>query len=147
MDVHVSDILRHKGNDVVSIESSATVLDAIKRMVEHNVGSILVRDGQKLAGIFTERDYLRRVTLEGREAAETKVTDVMTDKLVFVEPGSSVRDCMAIMSQKKIRHLPVMAGNELAGVLSIGDCVRAMSDDAQADVQYLTDFITGRYPG
>jgi CBS domain-containing protein len=147
MEMHVSDILRHKGNLVVSIDRSATVYQAIEHMVEENVGSILVSDESQIVGIFTERDYLRRVTLRGRRAENTLIEDVMTTELIYVEPTFSVGECLAIMTRQKIRHLPVMHEGELCAVISIGDCVRAISDDAQANVQYLTDFITGRYPG
>lgn len=147
MEMHVADLLRHKQGSIVSIESDATVLEAIERMVAHNVGSILVTASNDLAGIFTERDYMRRVTLEGKHAEDTRISDVMTSDLMFVEPHFTVGECLAIMTRRKIRHLPVFDEGELAGVISIGDCVRAISDDAQANVQYLTEYITGRYPG
>jgi CBS domain-containing protein len=147
MEMHVSDILRHKGNHVVQVERDHTVYQAIERMVDENVGSILITDGGQVVGIFSERDYLRRVTLQGRRAEDTRVDDVMTTELIYVEPSFTVGECLSIMSRQKIRHLPVVSDGELCGVISIGDCVRAISDDAQANVQYLTEFITGRYPG
>lgn len=147
METHVSDILRHKGNNVVQIERDLSVYQAIERMVDENVGSILVTDNGSVVGLFSERDYLRRVTLQGKRAEDTRVEDVMTTELIYVEPAFTVGACLAIMSRQKIRHLPVISDGELCGVISIGDCVRTISDDAQANVQYLTEFITGRYPG
>jgi CBS domain-containing protein len=103
---HVSDILDEKGSDVLSIEGEATVFDAIKRMVEANVGSLLVLEGGKLAGIVTERDYLRRVALEGRTEKETPVRDIMSAPLVYVTPETSLDECMGVMTERRIRHLP-----------------------------------------
>lgn len=142
----VSDILRRKGVSVVTISQEATVFNAIEKMVEHNVGSILAMEDDEIAGIFTERDYLRRIVLQGRTSRETRVRDVMTRDVVYVEPSESVKQCLAIMTQQKIRHLPVMEDGELVGVVSIGDCVKEISRGAEANVRYLTDYITGKYP-
>lgn len=143
----VSDILRHKADRVVTIKKSATVYEAIERMVENNVGSIIVVDEGETAGIFTERDYLRRIVLRGRTSKDTLIAEVMTKDIVYVDPSFTVKQCLAIMTKQKIRHLPVLDDGKLIGVISIGDCVKELSRDAEANVQYLTDFITGRYPG
>lgn len=143
----VSDILRHKADHVVTIDRSATVYEAIERMVENNVGSIIVLDEGETAGIFTERDYLRRIVLRGRTSKDTQIGEVMTKDIVYVDPSFTVKQCLAIMTKQKIRHLPVLDDGKLIGVVSIGDCVKELSRDAEANVQYLTDFITGRYPG
>lgn len=146
MQLRAGDILKHKGGDVVTIEATATVYEAIARMVDNNVGSILVMQEDALAGIFTERDYLRRIILQGRTSKETRIADAMTAEVVTVDPGVHVQDCMAIMTQKKCRHLPVLDEGRVVGVVSIGDCVKEISKEAQARVQDLTAYITGAYP-
>lgn len=140
------DILRRKGSRVVSIPRAATVYEAIEKMVESNVGSIVVLDEGIICGIFTERDYLRRIVLRGRTSRDTTIDEAMTEEVIFIDPSQSVKECLAIMTQQKIRHLPVVDGGELMGIVSIGDCVKELSEDAQARVRYLTDFITGQYP-
>ncbi len=139
----VSDILDEKGNEALSIEGDATVLDAIKRMVEANVGSLLVTEGGKLAGIVTERDYLRRVTLEGRDEKETPVREIMTPELVYVTPDTSLDECMAVMTERRIRHLPVLGEDrEVVGVVSIGDLVKFRSNKQSVQIRLLTDYIS-----
>lgn len=139
----VSDILDEKGNEALSIEGDATVLDAIKRMVEANVGSLLVMESGKLTGIVTERDYLRRVTLEGRDEKETPVREIMTSELVYVTPETSLDDCMAVMTERRIRHLPVLAEDrEVVGVVSIGDLVKFRSKKQSVQIRLLTDYIS-----
>jgi CBS domain-containing protein len=140
---HVSDILDEKGSAVLAIEADATVFDAIKRMVEANVGSLLVFEGGKLAGIVTERDYLRRVTLEGRTEKETPVRDIMTSPLVYVTSETSLDECMAVMTARRIRHLPVLADDrEVLGLVSIGDLVKYRSKQQDVQIRLLTDYIS-----
>ena len=139
----VSDILDEKGSEALAIEGDATVLDAIKRMVEANVGSLLVTAGGKLAGIVTERDYLRRVTLEGRDEKETPVREIMTSELVYVTRETGIDECMAVMTERRIRHLPVLdEGREIAGVVSIGDLVKFRSKQQSFQIKLLTDYIS-----
>ena len=139
----VASILEAKGSDVLRIEGSATVLDAIKRMVEANVGSLLVFEGGKLAGIVTERDYLRRVTLEGRDETKTPVREIMTAPIVYVTPDTSIDECMAVMTERRIRHLPVLTDDrDVAGVVSIGDVVKFQTKQQTAQIRLLTDYIT-----
>jgi len=139
----VAKILEEKGGDVLSIDASVTVFDAIKRMVEANVGSLLVTEGGKLSGIVTERDYLRRVTLEGRKETETPVREIMTSPLVYVTPETSIEECMAVMTERRIRHLPVMGENrETLGVVSIGDVVKFQSKQQSFHIKLLTDYIS-----
>jgi CBS domain-containing protein len=139
----VSDILDEKGSGALTIEGDATVLDAITRMVESNVGSLLVTESDKLAGIVTERDYLRRVTLEGRDEKETPVREIMTSELVYVTPDTSIDECMAVMTERRIRHLPVLSeGQEIAGVISIGDVVKFRSKQQDVQIRLLTDYIS-----
>jgi CBS domain-containing protein len=140
---HVSDILDEKGREVLSIEGEATVFDAIKRMVEANVGSLLVLEGGKLTGIVTERDYLRRVALEGRTEKETPVRDIMSAPLVYVTPDTSLDECMGVMTERRIRHLPVLVDErEVVGVVSIGDVVKYRSKRQDVQIRLLTDYIS-----
>jgi CBS domain-containing protein len=139
----VASILEAKGTDVLKIEGSATVLEAIKRMVDSNVGSLLVLEGGKLAGIVTERDYLRRVALEGREENETPVREIMSAPLVYVTPDTSIEECMAVMTERRIRHLPVLdEDRDVAGVISIGDVVKYQSKQQSVQIRLLTDYIS-----
>jgi CBS domain-containing protein len=140
---HVSDILEEKGGDVLQIEASATVLDAIKLMVDSNVGSLLVTENGKLIGIVTERDYLRRVTLEGRTERDTSIGEIMTSPLVYVTPDTSIDECMAVMTERRIRHLPVLTEDrDVAGIVSIGDLVKFRSKQQSFQIKLLTDYIS-----
>jgi len=140
----VSDILEGKGREVLRIDASATVYDAIVRMVEGNVGALLVYEGDRLAGIVTERDYLRRVTLQDRDERTTPVGEIMTAELVFVGPEASVEECMAVMTDRRIRHLPVVTDErEVVGLVSIGDVVKFQSREQSVQIRFLTEFISG----
>ena len=141
---HVSDILDAKGHDVRRIDGSATVLDAVKSMVEGNVGALIVTEGGQLAGIVTERDYLRRVTLEGRDERTTPVREIMSAPFVYVAPEVTIDECMAIMTERRFRHLPVLANErELVGIVSIGDVVKFQSQEQGVQIKFLTEFISG----
>lgn len=142
----IADVLARKGARVHTIAPTDTVFDAVKRMVELNTGSLLVVDGREVCGIITERDYLRRIVLEGRTSKSTRVAEIMTDRVVIVEPGTDVQEAMAIMTGRRIRHLPVVDGKDLVGLVSIGDLVKQVSQDRKYEIQYLTDYITGKYP-
>ena len=138
----VAKVLEGKGSEVLAIDVEATVFDAIRRMVEANVGALLVTDGGRVAGIVTERDYLRRVTLEGRTEEETLVREIMTSPLVYVTPETSVEECMAVMTERRIRHLPVFTdGRELVGIVSIGDLVKFKSAEQYFQIKFLTEYI------
>lgn len=147
MPLSIANLLGRSGGELVTIGPDATVFDAIGRMVEHNVGSILVTEDDALRGIFTERDYLRRIALEGRTSRETPVADVMTADLVTVGPEESIDTCLEMMTEHKIRHLPVIRDGQLAGVVSIGDLVRARLEEAKGEVEGLQRFVQGGYPG
>jgi CBS domain-containing protein len=140
----VKEILDEKGHDVLQIEADAQVFDAVKRMVDAGVGSLLVTDGGSVAGIFTERDYLRRMTLEGRDDKETAVREVMSSPLVVVTPDTAIDECMAVMTDRRIRHLPVVESGDVVGILSIGDVVKFKSKQQSFEIKYLTDYITAR---
>ena len=138
----VAKVLEGKGSEVLTIDAEATVFEAIKRMVEANVGALLVTEGGKVAGIVTERDYLRRVTLEGRTEEETLVREIMTSPLVYVTPETSVEECMAVMTERRIRHLPVFTEDrDLAGIVSIGDVVKFKSAEQDFQIRFLTEYI------
>ena len=150
MTVQVKDILSAKGTDVVTAQPQEKVYDCIRRMVDHNVGSILIIDGDSVAGIFTERDYLRRVVLEGRTSKTTRVEEIMTRDVIAVPPTKTVNECMAIMTEVKCRHLPVVDNGALAGIISIGDCAKEVSRAAVAEIthleSYIQSYLMGRYP-
>ena len=141
---HVSDILDAKGRDVLRIDGSATVYEAITKMVDGNVGALLVYDGERLEGIVTERDYLRRVALQGRDERPTPVREIMSAELVYVGPDASIDECMAVMTERRIRHLPVVTDQrEVVGIVSIGDVVKFQSREQSVQIRFLTDYISG----
>ncbi|HXK13560.1 MAG TPA: CBS domain-containing protein [Gaiellaceae bacterium] len=140
----VSDILKGKQGPLLTISSEASVFDMVAQMVEANVGSLLVTVGGRIEGIVTERDYLRRVTLEGRTDKETPVSEIMTSPLIVVTPETPVEECMAIMTDRRIRHMPVVEDGEVVALVSIGDLVKFQSQQQDFKIQYLTDYITAR---
>ena len=140
----VQDILAAKGGQVHTISGSATAYEAVEKLVRCNVGSLVVMDGGEVAGIFTERDYLRRVTLTDLAPRSTAVRDVMTPRIICVEPDKSIRECMAIMTDRRIRHMPVVEDGEVVALVSIGDLVKFQSQQQDFKIQYLTDYITAR---
>ena len=140
----VSEILSDKGGAVIQIDGGATVFDAVKAMVEANVGALLVTDGEEIAGIFTERDYLRRIAVEGRRSRDTFVREVMSAPVICVTPDTHVDETMAMMSDRRIRHAPVVEDGSLVGMISIGDLVKFTSKRQTFQIQYLTDYISAR---
>jgi CBS domain-containing protein len=138
----LSEILGEKGHQVLEIEADASVFEAVKQMVEANVGSLLVTEGGKITGIVTERDYLRRVTPHGRTDRDTAVREIMSSPLIVATPETPVDECMALMTDRRIRHVPVVEGGEVVGVVSIGDLVKFKSKQQSFEIQYLTDYIT-----
>jgi CBS domain-containing protein len=141
---HVSDILKGKQGTLLTIASDESVFDMVKQMVDANVGSLLVTVNGRIEGIVTERDYLRRVTLEGRTDKDTPVSEIMTSPLIVVTPDTPVDECMAIMTDRRIRHMPVVEDGEVMGMVSIGDLVKFQSAQQDFKIQYLTDYITAR---
>ena len=139
----LSSILEEKSGDVLQIDGGATVFEAITKMVDANVGSLLVTEEGEIAGIMTERDYLRRVTLQGRTDKETAVREIMSSPLVVATPETSIDECMAMMTDRRIRHLPVVADGAVVGVVSIGDLVKFRAKEQAFEIKYLTDYITG----
>ncbi|HOB33569.1 MAG TPA: CBS domain-containing protein, partial [Verrucomicrobiota bacterium] len=119
----ISEILLHKGNTVWSVHPDATVFEAIQVMADKNVGALLVVEGQKLVGIISERDYTRKVALKGKSSKELKVREILSDRVTQVTPAHTVEECMRLMTENRIRHLPVLEGDTIKGVISIGDLV------------------------
>ena len=142
---YVSDILDTKGGAALGIDGSATVYEAIVKMVDGNVGALLVWEGERLAGIVTERDYLRRVTLEERDERTTPVREIMSAPLVYVSPDTPIDECMAVMTERRIRHLPVLTDDrEVVGIVSIGDVVKARLSELEQENHALSEYLTGR---
>jgi CBS domain-containing protein len=141
--ITVRDILRGKGNRIWWISPQATVFDALELMAEKNVGALVVLDGKKITGIFSERDYARKVILKGKASKETAVEEIMTSEVISVRPGQSVEECMALMTDKRIRHLPVLEREKLVGLISIGDVVKAIISDKEFIIKQLEKYIMG----
>lgn len=139
----VSRLVQTKGNAVWSISPEATVYDALALMGEKDIGALMVMDGDRLVGVISERDYARKVALKGKHAHETSVREIMTGKVHFVRPDQTIEECMALMTDKRIRHLPVMENDKVIGVISIGDVVKALISDQEFRIQQLEQYITG----
>ena len=139
----VRDILRQKGNQIWSVSPDTTVFYALELMAEKNAGALVVLDGESLAGIFSERDYARKVILKGKASKETSVEEIMSSEVTTVDPGQSVDECMALMTDKRIRHLPVVEGEKLVGLISIGDVVKAVISEREFIIKQLESYITG----
>lgn len=134
-------LLKLKPTGVVAIAPAATVLDALKLLAEKNVGAVLVMDGPHLVGLFSERDYARKVALKGKSSTNTPVSEVMTREVVSVTPTHTNEQCMALMTDKRIRHLPVVANDQVVGVLSIGDLVKDTISEQQLTISQLESYI------
>ena len=141
---NVSEMLAEKGHALQRIDADASILEAVEQMVEANVGSLLVTESGEVTGIVTERDYLRRVVVEGRTDRETPVREIMSSPLIVVTPQTSVDECMALMTNRRIRHLPVVDAGEVAGIVSIGDVVKFQSKQQSFEIQFLHDYIAAR---
>jgi CBS domain-containing protein len=137
----IKEILEGKSQSVLSISPEASVLDALKLMSDKEVGALVVLEGERLAGIFSERDYARKVILHGKASKDTPVREIMTQKVVCVRPDQSVEDCMALMTDKRIRHLPVLQDNRVIGVISIGDVVKEVISEQRFIIEQLEHYI------
>lgn len=141
----VAQILKSKQNQsIFTIPPSAKVLDAIKMMADKSVGALLVTEGEKIVGIVTERDYARKVILMGRSSADTSVRDIMTSSVMYVRPNDTNEQCMALMTENRLRHLPIMENGKLIGIISIGDLVKDIISEQQFIIQQLEHYIMGR---
>lgn len=137
----VRQLLENKASEVFAISPDAPVIDAIRLMAEKHVGAVLVMEGRRLAGILSERDYARKVVLQGRSSADTPVRDIMTAQVITVSPNDTTDRCMQIVTDRRIRHLPVVQGSDVLGVVSIGDLVKAVIEDQQLELDHLQRYI------
>ena len=137
----VRQLLETKSPEVFSVAPDAPVIDAIRLMAERRIGALLVMEGTRLAGILSERDYARKVVLQGRSSADTPVRDIMTPQVVTTTTGDTSDHCMQVMTERRIRHLPVMEGDDVVGVISIGDLVKAVIEDQRAELDSLQRYI------
>ncbi|HVM98141.1 MAG TPA: CBS domain-containing protein [Candidatus Acidoferrales bacterium] len=138
----VRDILKKKGNLIASVRPQATVFEALQVMAEKNIGAVLVLEGGRPVGILSERDYARNVILKGKASKDTPVSEIMTSRVVFVRPQQSIEECMALMTDKRVRHLPVIEADQLLGILSIGDIVKAVISEKQFLIEQLENYIS-----
>jgi CBS domain-containing protein len=139
----VQQLLDEKGHDIQSVHPDESVYDAIQKLANANIGSLIVVEDDRPVGIFTERDYARSVVLKGKSSPTTPVRDIMTTRVIFVKPEQTVEDCMAIMTDKHIRHLPVLDEEKLIGMISIGDLVKSIIADQKFTIEQLEQFIQG----
>src|SRR5437667_953755 len=140
----VAQLLRTKGHGVLSVSPELSVFEALKVMAEKNVGALLVLEEERLVGIFSERDYARKVILKGKASKEIPVREIMSTHVLYVRPQQTIEDCMALMTDKRVRHLPVMEEERLVGVISIGDVVKAIIAEQEFMIEQLQNYITGR---
>jgi CBS domain-containing protein len=139
----ISTFLHHKTATLWSIAPEATVFEAIKLMAEKNIGSLLVMSGGKLAGVFTERDYTRKIALLGKTSKDTRVRDIVSSQIVSVTPNHSIEDCMKLMTENRVRHLPVLEGDKVVGLVSIGDLVNWIISSQNAAIAQMEQYIAG----
>ena len=143
MTVSVRQVLEAKGSQVHSVSPGATVFEALEAMAKHDIGAVVVAEGECLCGIFTERDYARRVILKGRTSRETRVGELMTPNVLTVSPSQTIDDCMQLMTENRVRHLPVVERGQLIGIITIGDAVKTVIADQQATIRQLSSYIAG----
>ena len=143
MTTTVAQILQGKGHEVWSVSPATLVYDALIVMADKNVGALLVLEGDELKGIFSERDYARKVILKGKSSREIAVEEIMSPEVFTVGPGQSVEECMTLMTDKRVRHLPVLEGNRVIGVISIGDVVKAIISEREFTIKQLENYISG----
>ena len=140
----VTQLLRTKGHEVLSVSPETSVFEALKVMAEKNVGALLVVEGERLVGVFSERDYARKVILKGKSSRDVPVREIMTSHVLYVRPEQTIDECMALMTDKRVRHLPVLDEQRLVGVISIGDIVKAIIAEQEFTIEQLQNYITGR---
>lgn len=139
----IAQLLKMKGHKFWGIDPKSSVYEGLKLMAEKDVGALLVLDDNKLVGIMSERDYARKVVLRGKSSMDTPVKEIMTSEVVTVRPSQTIEECMALMTEKRIRHLPVLEDGEISGVISIGDVVKAIISEQQFKIDQLENYIKG----
>ena len=144
MDTKIQNMLDKKGHEVYSIQADQTVYEAITEMDAQNVGALIVKEGDEVVGIITERDYMRKVILRDRSSKETAVEKIMTRNLVSITPDHTIKDAMTLITEKRCRHLPVFKNGQLDGILSIGDLVKVIIASQEFEIQVLQDYISSR---
>jgi CBS domain-containing protein len=137
----VSQLLQAKGHDVWTIDPGASMIDALRLMADKRVGALLVVEGDELVGVISERDYARKVELRGKLASNTQVEEIMTREVLYVRPDQTVEDCMALMTTRRVRHLPVFSDDQLAGIVTIGDIVKAVISEQEFIIEQLENYI------
>ncbi len=140
----IKDVLRDKGRDVWTIDVEASVLDALKLMADKEIGALVVTEGGRITGVMSERDYARKVVLRGKTSKDTPVREIMTRKVLYVKPEQTVEECMALMTEKHVRHMPVLDGDQVIGLVSIGDIVKSVISEQQFLIGHLENYIRGR---
>ena len=143
----IDEILHQKRGDLYTISPDATVFDAIELMAEKNIGALLVMTGNRLAGVVSERDYTRKVALNGKSSRETRVREIVTTPVIAVSPSHTVEQCMRLMTENRVRHLPVLEHDEVVGIVSIGDLVNWTISAQSVTITQLESYISGQYPG
>jgi len=147
LETKVGLLLKRKGRQVFSIAPEATVYEAIQVMADKGIGALVVLDAGALAGVISERDYARKVVLKGKTSKETRVSDIMTSDVYTVTAMATIDECMTLMTAKRIRHLPVLEGQTVAGIVSIGDLVKFIITEQEETIHQLENYIAGKYPG
>tara|TARA_B100001013_G_scaffold338405_1_gene259344 strand:+ start:384 stop:818 length:435 start_codon:yes stop_codon:yes gene_type:complete len=141
----IAQLLNAKGKQIWSVEPKATIFEALEIMSEKGIGALLVMEDGKLKGIFSERDYARKVILKGKSSKETPVGELMTKKVFYIDPQKTTNDCMAMMTAKRIRHVPVIEDNQVIGIVTIGDVVNQIISEQEVTINHLENYITGSH--
>ena len=140
----IREIIKKKGGEVWSVSTENTVYDALSLMAEKSIGAVLVIDNSALKGVMSERDYARKIILEGKSSTDVQVGEIMSPRVIYIDIDTNIEECMALMINKRIRHLPVYENDNLAGIISIGDVVKALIDEKEVVINELENYITGR---
>ena len=141
----IAQLLNTKGDQIWSVEPKATIFEALEIMSEKEIGALLVMEDGKLTGIFSERDYARKVILKGKSSKETQVGELMTKKVFYIDSQKTINDCMAMMTAKRIRHVPVIEDNQVVGIVTIGDVVNQIISEQEVTINHLENYITGSH--